>query len=43
MPVDAPQKLWGAVAQQCLSLIQQEEGAFALKWLSWLNHCVTAL
>ena len=28
MPVDAPQKLWGAVAQQCLSLIQQEEGAF---------------
>jgi ATP-dependent Lhr-like helicase len=28
MPIAAAQKLWGAVAQQCLSLIQQEEGAF---------------
>lgn len=28
MPIGGAQKLWGAVAQQCLSIIQQEEGAF---------------
>lgn len=28
MPIAAAQRLWGAIAQQCLSLIQQEEGAF---------------
>ena len=28
MPVGGAQNLWGAVAQQCLSIIQQEDGAF---------------
>jgi ATP-dependent Lhr-like helicase len=28
MPIAGAQKLWGAVAQQCLSIIQQEGGAF---------------
>lgn len=28
MPVGGAQKLWGAVAQQCLSIIQQEDGAY---------------
>lgn len=28
MPISGAQKLWGAVAQQCLSIIQQEDGAF---------------
>jgi ATP-dependent Lhr-like helicase len=28
MPMAGAQKLWGAVAQQCLSIIQQEDGAF---------------
>lgn len=28
MPVAGAQKLWGAVAQQCLSIIQQQDGAF---------------
>jgi ATP-dependent Lhr-like helicase len=28
MPIAGAQKLWGAVAQQCLSIIQQEDGAY---------------
>ena len=28
MPIAGSQKLWGAVAQQCLSIIQQEDGAY---------------
>jgi ATP-dependent Lhr-like helicase len=30
MPIGGAQKLWGAVAQQCLSIIQQDDGAFTL-------------
>jgi ATP-dependent Lhr-like helicase len=28
MPIGGAKKLWGAVAQQCLSIIQQEDGAY---------------
>ena len=41
MPIAKPQQLWGAVAQQCLSFIQQEEGAFTQ--ISELTAEVSAL